>query len=716
MARINALGAALVAKRKAAIDGRNQLGIEQVWLEDEDAYDGIDDLNRAQEASGSRARYLKPSDSSGTLTTQVTPTDTTKSTILPNITGPYVEIWAANIGDVLLPTDEWPFALDPTPVPELVEVVEQIEKMGPQQAVQMPGMPAPEPAGQVKDKVQAEIDKGKKCAEKAETRVKDWLTECQWHGETRALLDDVARIGTGVMKGPFPQKKRQKVWQNKDGVQQLIVNEEIKPVSKRIDPWKVYPDPACGEDIQRGAYIWEYDDITAKSLRELKGSPGYIDYQIDLCLAEGPQKPEVERRYDATNKVSDDTLYQIWYMHGLVDRKDLEAAGCDCSEMGEHDTISAQITMVNDRVIRPALNPLDDGSFPYDFMVCRKRPGMPWGQGIARQIRPAQQIITGATRRMMENAGLSAKPMLAVLRRVLNPVDGTWNLYGGKIFEVAADADVREVEHAIKAIIIDSRQVELLNIIQFALKMAEDITGMPLIMQGQQGKAPDTVGGLTILNNNTNTIKRRIARQFDYMVIEPHITRYYEWLQQYGEDEEEKGLFVVDARASTVLVERDIQSQELVQMGALVANPIYGKDPKKWMNAMMRAKRFDPTELDYDDEEWKQIVENMAKGPQDPRLEVAQLMAESRQAETAAKLRLEEKENAKDRRLDLAIAEMEALAERGVTGDELKAAIAQTVMKLRTQISLSREDGAREVMKPPTEPKGRAPVGQSFQK
>ena len=41
--------------------------------------------------------------------------------------------------------------------------------------------------------------------------------------------------------------------------------------------------------------------------------------------------------------------------------------------------------------------------------------------------------------------------------------------------------------------------------------MAEDITGLPLIMQGS-GSAPDTVGGMQMVNNNASTVLRRIAR------------------------------------------------------------------------------------------------------------------------------------------------------------------------------------------------------------
>src|SRR3990167_10248423 len=102
--RLDALALSLSTKRKSAIDARAASGIEQIWLEDEDAYDGIDELNRAREgAQGTRHRYTKSKPSAGTYTKNDTTEDATKCTLLPNITGPYVEAGAASIADMLLP-------------------------------------------------------------------------------------------------------------------------------------------------------------------------------------------------------------------------------------------------------------------------------------------------------------------------------------------------------------------------------------------------------------------------------------------------------------------------------------------------------------------------------------------------------------------------------------------------------------------------------------
>ncbi len=720
--RLDSLAGALVAKRRDAIVYRSTCGIETIWSEDEDAFDGIDDANRAFEGAIARHRYTKPAVASGRVERDTDQADPNKCILLPNITGPYCEAGSASIADILLPMDDWPFGIGTTPIPELTAVLEQIKKFDDEQPVSMPGMTQPEPAGKVRDRAEQEMEKAKKSAEKAETRIKDWLTECQWHGKSRRQIDDAGRVGTGITKGPIPVQKKQYVWKEEAGVQQLIINEETKPVTENVDYWNLYPDPACGDNIHNGGYIWERGDITRKTLQDLLGqeSNGYIDSQIMLCLVEGPQKAEIDAGTRNIRNVSvDDSLFEIWWFHGALERDELEAAGCNCSDQDEkYLSVPAVITMVNGHPIRASLNHLDKGSFPYDILTWRRRPGMPWGQGIARQIRPAQRGITACFRAVMENAGLSAKPMLAVLRKYLHPTDNTWDLFGGKVFEVDADADVRDIKAAITTIQIESRQVELLNIINFLMKLAEDITGLPVLLQGQQGKAPDTVGGMTILNNNASVTRRRIARQFDDQVIEPSISRYYDYLMQYGKDEEEKGLYVIDARSSSVLVERDIQNKNMIQLLGASADPEYGVDRRKAYAETALAMKIDPKRLQYDDAAWEKRQKDMQNRPPPPQVMIAQMREEGATKRTALELRAEMEAQERSDKFEEILAKYDgelklALKDKDSENKirELKVGLASDVMKLRTQVSLS---PGKQVAMPPSEPAGLAAPGNAY--
>jgi hypothetical protein len=316
---------------------------------------------------------------------------------------------------------------------------------------------------------------------------------------------------------------------------------------------------------------------------------------------------------------------------------------------------------------------------------------------------------------MMDNGGISAGFQMVMKQGLIHGADGNDNVTPRKVWLVGEDADVDDVRKAMTFFEIPSRQAELMEIMQMGMKLMEDSTGLPMLLQGQMGTAPDTVGGMNMLNNNASAVLRRLARTFDDCITEPHIRRYYAWLLQYGKDEE-KGDFVIDARGSSALVERDLQAQEMVQMAAIVTNPVFGLDPKKWAQEFLKSRKFDPKNFEFDDEEWKKIVENMSKGPQDNSMAVAKLRGDFDTKITQMEQAFEKQENQKDRALDVALKNMEQSGKKSITLDELKAMLASTAMKLTTQTKLSMATMAQKAATPPTEPAGRAPKGQAFQR
>jgi hypothetical protein len=662
--------------------------------------------------------------------------------------------------------------------------------MQPPQGPQGQQPPQAPPGPPPKDPIQLAIDelheRSKLSAEGAQKQIEDWHIECQWHAEVRKMLEDCSRLGTGILKGPFPVKRTDRVSRSDGGMMMTVQEERIAPASKCISPWKFFPDPACGESIHEGAYVWEADTITTRGLKDLIGLPGYIESQIEKVLEEGPSgKHRSETFNPGSVRAKEDDRFEIWYYYGFADREDLEAAGV---EVPEHMTlVPAIVTMVNDCVIRAALNPLDTGDFPYDVMVWQRKTGVPWGTGVAMQINTPQRMLNAATRNMLDNAGFSAGPQLIMRRDAISPADGTWQLTPRKIWFVNDGADVNAVNQAFMAVNIPTLQGELMNIIQFALKMAEDVTGLPMLMQGQQGQAPDTVGGMQMMLNNASVVLRRIARLFDDRVTEPHIRRYYQWLMDYGEDDSIKGDFQIDARGSTFLVERDIANQAVMQMGQLVMNPAFGIDPEKWIHEAMKAQRLDPKRFLMDEE--KKAAMAAQQPPPPPQImaaqiraqtdmQKAQMQAQAQAIEFQAEQQLEMQKlqaqqqiemqklqaQAQSDQMDFQVAQMReevglqkiqadvdrdatyVMAEnqrtqiehqakmvelelkrelamldyankQQLTLEQVKAKLAETAMKLNATKELAAmQASADKLPKPPIEPAGRAPAGQSFQK
>lgn len=726
-------------KRQDAIKGRKASGIEQEWAEDDDHYEGYDD------ASKNRPSMLKgrtPTDGIRAAKVEAA----TRSTVFLKITRPYCDAAAARFADMVLPSDDRNWAIKATPKADLVKMVDDQAMQPPQKQNPLRAMlgnffgggqpQAPEQANApAAQQAQQAIDEAKKAAEAAQEQIDDWHVECRYHAEVRKMIESSARLGTGVLKGPHPGRTRKRAAHQGPNGWAIEMRESIKPESKWVSVWNFYPDPSCGTDIQRGSYVFEVDDITGRRLRELKGG-GYIDEMIDLCLEEGPASAVDGTRKTKTNKPGefDKDLFQIWYYTGFVSKKEMMAAGCKC---GDQDSYPAIVTMVNDRIIKISLSPLDSGEFPYDVMVWQDRLDHWAGIGVARQMRECQKGANAAIRNIMDNAGLSSGPQIIVNKEAIVPANGKWELVPRKVWWTKPNVTVDDVNKAFTIVNIQTLQQELMAILDLWLKRAEDATGLPMLLQGQQGKAPDTVGGMQILNNNGTSVLRRIARNFDDRVTEPHIGRYYEYLLLYGPDEC-KGDFTIDARGSSALVERDAQKQELMQMIGLSLNPAYGLDPELVIAEVLKAMRFDPKRLEFSEEKKKEMANRQP--PPDPRIQAATILAQSREkvvqmtekvksVNAQADREHEAGENDKDRQMQLAIemvneklssAELSSV-ERQVL-EKIKADLASTASKLNLTRELSVMNARKDLhkhhvspMSPTVEPAGRAESGKAFE-
>jgi hypothetical protein len=737
-----ALAQTIAGHRKEAVAGRAQSGIELFWDEDDAAYEGYDDANKHE------FHDVKSKPNEGGR--DVTPTKAKGSTLFPPITGPYVDAAAAKVSDMLLPTDERNFVVQPTTVPDLLDEEEGWPALTPtatpapqappappappaapmpaaggamaamaapqgnpaQQIMADPAAAAQPPVDPLKESFEQLKDmrqKALEAAKKTQDTIDDFLDECGYYDELRQIIHDAARIGTGVTKGPVPHKRKTQVFAKNPatGIREMVEKIETVPVSKRVDPRNAFPDPSCGESIHDGAYFFERDFFTAKKLAELKGGKGtarYLDDQISAAIEEGPDKRNETASPRLQNQQYGSDVFEVWYFYGQVTGKELMAAGCKCED--EAKTYPVIITMVNDRVIKAALNHIDSGEFPYDFLVWKKRPGMPWGSGVARAARTGQRMVTAGTRNLMDNAGASARPHKILTDAIEQDGDPwTWR----------ATSEVQDVRGAMQFFIQPSLQAELMNVIMHGEHRIELDTGLPMIVLGMQGNVQETASGRALQNNNGSTALRRIARNFDAFT-EAHIRRYYTWLQIYG-DGDWDGDLQVKARGSSALVERDLQNQQMPALMQMSLNPAFEMDPKATRQEYLKSMRFDPDAFDMTEERKAELAKN-AKPPVIPQIEVAKLREQGATQRKEMDLKADAQESNLDRALEERLAQLDAQlarddlsAEERQAADKHKVALASLSMELRQQRELS---PGPQVRTPPSEPAGRAPNGFAF--
>ncbi len=320
---LSTLGISIAKKRDEAMTARKSSGIEEIWMNCEEAYLGIDDANRTE---FSNAKWAKPT----TMDAQVTTSNGAakaagvRSTVFVRLTSRYVDAGSAKLAEILLPMDDKNFTLKPLPVPDLILQKDDLrqamdgmtgaplmrdmtqEEIAAQPAAAPPGFPGAtssqvtppaQPAGApgapgaplaqpgqvpltVADIANQKLDAAADAAEKAETRIYSWMVDCRRPSEVRKVIFDAGRIGVGVLKSPTPAiTKSMALTKDDKGDPVLQIKKKVVPVSRWIDPWNLFPDPACGEDIHNGDFIIERDFLAPKKLKDIGQLYGYLQDQ-----------------------------------------------------------------------------------------------------------------------------------------------------------------------------------------------------------------------------------------------------------------------------------------------------------------------------------------------------------------------------------------------------------------------------------------------------
>jgi len=639
--RLQAFGHSMSQQRDEWVRSRYSFGVDKRWLEDEDQYNAKDNVNKAASQMMTSVEQGYP------VTTQNAKPH--RSTVFIGLTRQKSNAAEARVADILLPTDDRNWGIQPTPKPKLMTMGRDTQMAGDKDTGEPLLHPETQQPLRMRDIARAAMQVARDKAKAMQTEIEDQLNECDYNGEMRKVIHNAAVLGTGVIKGPIVTNRTRKAWQpykDMEGnlVHQMEILQEVSPASFSVDPRNVWPDPGCGDSIHHGKGIYEREQMTSRQVRELAKQPGFMKDQLRKVLEEGPRKSATfqELKDDDQRDIARDT-YEMWTYWGEVDHDDLESAGIKVGEKDELRSVSACVVMINNTVVKTFMNPLEGGELPYDFYVWEKVSNSVWGYGIPYLMRAQQRVLNAAWRQMMDNAGVSSGPQIIIKAGAIQPADKQWQLSSRKIWFATDEVD--DVRKAFTAVEFNSYQAELAAIIKMAMELADQETGVPTIMQGEKGAAPDTVGGMQMLMNSANVVLRRLVKQFDDMITRPHIRRYYDYNMMYNEDEEVKGDFNIDARGSSALLVRDIQNQAFLNLLAAGANPVYGAyiDTQKLFEKALQAQHIDPTEVLKSEDELEKIKEQQAAAaanPQqaapDPRIQAAQIRAQADQAKAQA--------------------------------------------------------------------------------
>lgn len=653
--------------------------IEQRWLEDIRQHHGQyapDDIARMKAAGGSQ--------------------------VYVNVTRNKTQSFAARLQDMLFPTDDRSWAINPTPVPEGLQ---QPQAIDPQTGQPVPGPSLQALAEQTAELMQTEID--------------DQLSEARYQSLARDVIDDAAILGTGVIKGPVIVGKTNRTWQTDpaSGVSMLIIEEDLRPSVERVSPWDFYPDMDAAT-LDDAEFVFQRHRFTKRRLREFARLPGVLQDEVRELVKAGAGENLADdylsdiRDITGVASLSNDRGYEVWEYHGPISKEDL----CACYEMagmpmGEdeidalHDEVSATVFFARNRVLRVSLNPLDTEDMPYSVFVAERDPSCIFGFGIPRMMRQAQRVMNAAWRMMMDNAGQSVADQLVINRDLIEPADGSWAYTPKKMWYLIDKT--RSVQEAFATFNTPSHQQELANIFMLARQLADEETNLPLIAQGEQTDGQtQTAAGMSILMNSANIVLRRAVKNWDDDITRSLIGRFYDWNMQYNPKPEIKGDLVIEARGSGALLVREKQQQNLMIYSNLSAQNPELAIRRDWAGLDQEiAKSLEvPYEnLTLPDEEIEakrqQMQEQATQQPADPAVEarmaeiqmrgqLKQMELEEARMRHQAELQIQQLKMAMDREIKM----IEIAAREQITMAELQSRLQLGAMKDKTE----REKAATE--------------------
>ena len=508
---------------------------------------------------------------------------------------------SAWIRDVVLPSTERAWGLEPTPIPELPEEIQagvvnkalaQAQEVMQQAAAAGAGtMPKEEFRELVRDigeKLRFEAEEAYKKAamrraRRMETQIDDRMKQGGWHEAMDAFIEDFVTFPAATLKGPTYQRHKRLQWA--EGWKPKVVDDAAQ-TWEDVSAFDVYPAPGASSP-QEGSFI-ERMRFWRKELHALKGLPGYRDDQIDAALRdyvhghlEGWLWTEAERQ-----RLTQESLYMWLSPPGLIDALNFYGSvpgwmllswgieGVDPEDMTREYEVN--VLLVGRYIIYAALNPNPLGERPFRRACYDEIPGSYWGRSIPELCETPQKFCNIAGSAMADNIVMASGPMVWVHNDRLADGEQSLEIVPWKVWQLKDAGMGAGTNPGIGFFQANDNTEKLMRVLDSWELKADDATGIPRYTYGndQVSGAAGTATGLSMLMNSAAKGLRRAINSIDMNVIGPNVGDCFVNEMLYNPDESIKGDCVPVPRGANAILIKDMAQQRRMQFLQLTANPI----------------------------------------------------------------------------------------------------------------------------------------------
>ena len=572
-----------------------------------------------------------------------------------NITAHKVDMAIARMLDIQLPMGgDFNFHLDPVKEPDLEEYIgDQTPTQG-------------DPAVTRDQVVQASLMESMDKAKRMQLRIQDQLVKSDYGRKTREAIRDWILLGTAVIKGPVIQNVARKKYEHHADSEGGLQSERIQeitqePVAERIDPRFFYPDYECliPEELEKG---YEIRPVSKTELIKVTDNEAFMKDRVRNVLEKTPDGQSEGQVFNLNGILDSEHSLKNKYIlktyNGPLDKNLLKIMDMISEEELEDPFVEmfGEIWFVQGEIIRVSLSPFDADDRPcYHIVVWEKDDTNLFGHGMPYKMKDQARVTNSAWRMLLDNAGLSAGPQLALNKEMIKPANGNWDIEPFKIWWLTEYGT--RVDEAIQFVNVPNNQENLANVIQMSMQFADIESNTPMITQNMMPQAQNA-SGMGLILTEANVTQRELSMAWDKYITVPLIERFIDYNMQYSSDAEIKGNFDVHVGAATQRIDNQIIAQDVERILAMAQqDPMYQIqiDPQAAFRKWASATRVGPEILRSTEEvraEIQRMEEEAANQPPDPDQVKAQAMMmqeETRQQKMQADMQGEQEERQANR-------------------------------------------------------------------
>lgn len=473
--------------------------------------------------------------------------------------------------DIIVNNIEKPWTLESTEQPDLpkrlkIQVVETLMQ-------ELNGFNSFEAlkdrASQLKSAVQrVSSQKADESTDRMENLIEDQMQEGEWIDTFTKFVGNLVAYPTAILRGPLKVNKRVPYWEGNE------FSTKMQPVLKNrvVSPFNAYPAPNASS-ASDGSYFIERISYTQADVHKLTGVETFLESNIRQALeryedgfshneSEDSLRDELEGKADGLTNNDD---LEIVIYNGVMQGKLLAKHGVIVSD--PQAFYESEVWVLGEYTIRAVLTPNPLNKRDIYSTSYRKITNSFWGQSVIDLTYDVGRVCNASARSVVRNMGYASGPIGEVVSERLADNDDPTDLKPYRIFRVAPDLSGTGAP-AFKFHNVTAISKDLMGVLEYYMKLADDLSGIPAYVLGQPqlAGAGRTLGGLSMMMGNAAKGIKNVQLNIDRDIIHKIVTSYYYYNLQTSDDISIKADAKVVARGATGLLQRELSQSRTVEI------------------------------------------------------------------------------------------------------------------------------------------------------